>query len=61
MDIRIILEYATPILTLVIGSFIFYDAKKRKAIAEARKAEAENIMRVNGKNCMRRRRRRMMN
>ncbi len=43
MDIRIILEYTTPILTLVIGSFIFYDAKKRKAIAEARKAEAENI------------------
>lgn len=27
----------------IIGVFLFYDSKKRKAAAEARKAEAENI------------------
>lgn len=43
LDIKIILEYATPILTLLLGSFLFYDAKRRKAMAEARKMEADNI------------------
>lgn len=33
----------TTILLPVIGVFLFYDSKKRKAAAEARKAEAENI------------------
>ncbi len=33
----------TTILLPIIGVFLFYDSKKRKAAAEARKAEAENI------------------
>lgn len=33
----------TTILLPIIGAFLFYDSKKRKAAAEARKAEAENI------------------
>lgn len=33
----------TTILLPLFGFFLFYDAKKRKADAEARKAEADNI------------------
>ena len=33
----------TTILLPIIGVFLFYDSKKRKAAAEARKAEAEHI------------------
>lgn len=43
MDLSVILEYVTPIMTLLLGSFLFYDAKKRKEMAAAKKAEAENI------------------
>ena len=33
----------TTILLPLFGVFMFYDSKKRKAVAEARKAEADNI------------------
>lgn len=33
----------TTILLPLFGVFLFYDSKKRKAAAEARKAEADNI------------------
>ena len=33
----------TTILLPLFGVFMFYDSKKRKAAAEARKAEADNI------------------
>lgn len=33
----------TAILLPLFGVFLFYDSKKRKAAAEARKAEADNI------------------
>lgn len=43
MDIRAIIEVITPLLTMLLGAFMFYDAKKRKEMAAAKKAEAENI------------------
>lgn len=43
MDIRTIIEMITPLLTMLLGAFMFYDAKKRKEMAAAKKAEAENI------------------
>lgn len=33
----------TSVLLPLFGIFLFYDSKKRKAVAEARKAEADNI------------------
>lgn len=42
-DMSVWLELATPLLTLLLGSFLFYEAKKRREMAAAKKAEAENI------------------
>lgn len=46
----------TTILLPLFGVFMFYDSKKRKAVAEARKAEADNITAyaAEWKNAMRR-------
>ena len=43
LDLKMFIEVITPLFTLVLGAFLFYDAKKRKEIASAKKAEAENI------------------
>lgn len=43
MDYSDIIQSVTPVLTLLLGSFLFYESKKRKAAAEAKKAEEENI------------------
>lgn len=43
MDYNSIIQTVTPILTLLLGTFLFYESKKRKAAAEAKKAEEENI------------------
>ena len=47
----------TTILLPLFGVFMFYDSKKRKAAAEARKAEADNITSyaAEGRNCTRKR------
>ena len=44
----------TTILLPLFGVFMFYDSKKRKAAAEARKAEAPRML-LNGRNCTRKR------